>query len=101
MLSLTKQVGKKEEHEINAKKTSIERGKSHPGGHHHHHHDDNSSEVTVDCGSDDDDYHEYIHFSLYAIILRLLEAMTRYTPAAVQALVQSQVHRYHGSYKNQ
>lgn len=47
----------------------------------HYHHDD-GSEVTVDCPE-----HEFMHFSMFAIVLRLFDAMARYTPAAVQALL--------------
>ena len=49
------------------------------------------AQVTVECLEEGEDLHDYMHFSLFAIVLRLLEAMARYTPAAVQALVEAQV----------
>jgi hypothetical protein len=48
---------------------------------------DIQSEVTVECGDEDEDF---IHHSVFALILRLLEVMTRYTPAAAHALQQCQ-----------
>jgi len=55
--------------------------------HHHHHHHDDGSEVTVDCPEGEEGFHDFMHYSLFAIVLRLFEAMARYTPAAVQALL--------------
>ena len=48
---------------------------------------DAHSEVTVECDEDDDDAMQH---SLFSVVLRLLEAMTRFTPAAAQALLHCQ-----------